>query len=147
MHDYTAKIWVTRNDVKVDRLSSAWLIRRFIDPRARFAFTCAKQYERREGEVRFDMYDGEFTHEGDRCTFEVLLHRFGLKDRGLERLGEIVHDIDLKEERYAHPETAGLAAVFTGLAASIPDDQARIDAASTLLDGLLAQLHATSERA
>ena len=147
MHDYTAMTWVTRNDVKVDRLTSAWLIRRFIDPRARFAFTREKHYERKEGEVRFDMYGGEFTHEGDRCTFEVLLHRFGLKDSGLERLGEIVHDIDLKEERYAHPETAGLAAVFTGLAASIPDDEARIDAASALLDGLLAQLRAASERA
>jgi len=147
MHGYTAMTWVTRSDVKVDRLTSAWLIRRFIDPRARFSFTREKHYPRKEGEVRFDMYDGEFTHEGDRCTFEVLLHRFGLTDTGLERLGEIVHDIDLKEDRYGHPETAGLAVVFAGLATSIPDDPSRIDAASALLDGLLEQLRGAAVRA
>jgi hypothetical protein len=147
MHEYTAMTWVTRADVKIDRLASAWLIRRFIDPRARFAFTREKRHARKEGEVRFDMYDGEFTHEGDLCTFEVLLRRFGLKDSGLERLGEIVHDIDLKEERYAHAETAGVAALVSGLASSIPDDEARIDAASPLLDGLLEQLRRAPVRA
>jgi hypothetical protein len=147
MHDYSGMTWVTRNDVKIDRLTSAWLIRRFIDPRARFAFTRDKQYASKEGEVRFDMYGGEFTHEGDRCTFEVLRERFALQDPGLTRLGEIVHDIDLKEDRYGHPETAGIAAVIFGLAKSIPDDVARIDAASTLLDGLLEQLRGAATRA
>jgi hypothetical protein len=146
MEHFRGRTWVTRTDVKIDRMTSAWLIRRFIDPQARFAFTRDKHYAGAQGELRFDMYGGEYTHEGDLCTFEVLLRRFELSDPGLARLGEIVHDVDLKEDRYCHPETAGIAAVLAGLAQGVPDDADRIAAASTMLDGLLGQLRAAAGR-
>src|SRR6185436_11101921 len=72
--------WVTRKGVFIDRIASAWLIRRFIDPDARFKFVAAQGYKPLEGELRFDMYRGEYTHEGDSCTFETLLRRFQLDD-------------------------------------------------------------------
>jgi hypothetical protein len=144
---YRSKTWVTRSNVKIDRMTSAWLIRRYIDPQARFAFTRDTSYAPKAGEMRFDMYAGEFTHEGDKCTFEVLLDRFALDDPGLRRLGQIVHDVDLKEARYEHPEAPGVAAVLSGLVTSIGEDEARIEAASTLLDGLVVQLRSAAVRA
>jgi hypothetical protein len=144
MEGYRDMTWVTRSNVKVDRMSSAWLIRRFIDPQARFAFTVDPHYPAQAREQRFDMYQGEFTHAGDLCTFEVLLRRFQLSEPALARLGEIVHDIDLKDARYGHPETPGIAAVMTALVRRIPDDLERIGTACTLLDGLLDQLRDTA---
>ncbi len=99
-------VWVTRQGVHVDRIASAWLIRRFIDPEARFKFVPAKGYVPEPGELRFDMFEAEFTHEGDRCTFEVLLARAGLADPALAAIGEIVHDIDLKDAKFGREETA-----------------------------------------
>src|SRR4051812_26743586 len=81
--------WVTRKGVHIDRIASAWLIRRFIDPEARFKFVPAKGYQPKQGELRFDMYEGEFTHEGDRCTFEVLRTHAGADDPALHAIGEI----------------------------------------------------------
>ena len=130
------RTWVTRRNPQVDRLASAWLIRRFIDPSARFKLVDPAGYDPEPGELRFDMFAGEYGHEGDRCTFETLLERFGLTDPGLQRLGEIVHDIDCKEARFGHPEGPGLAALVRGLAATHPDDTARIEAAMPLLEGL-----------
>ena len=89
------RVWVTRQGVYADRIASAWLIRRFIDPEARFKFVSGKGYRPQEGELRFDMFEAEFTHEGDKCTFEVLLERAGLKDSALRAIAEIIHDIDL----------------------------------------------------
>jgi hypothetical protein len=76
-------VWVTRREVQADRIGSAWLIRRFIDPQASFKFVRAKGYRPQPGELRFDMFEGEFTHEGDRCTFEVLLQMSGLGEPAL----------------------------------------------------------------
>ena len=90
------RTWVTRQGVHVDRIGSAWLIRRFIDPDARFKFVPGKGYRPDEGELRFDMFQAEFTHEGDKCTFEVLLDRAALKDSALRAIAEIIHDIDLR---------------------------------------------------
>ena len=132
-------VWVTRRGVKVDRICSAWLIRRFIDPRATFRFV-PPDAPAAPGEVRFDMFDGEFTHTGGRCTFEVLVHRAGLQDAGLGALAEIVHDLDCKDGRYGRPETAGVAAVIEGVAAAHPGDEDRLAAAFPLLDGLYAVL-------
>jgi hypothetical protein len=132
--------WVTRRNPRVDRLSSAWLIRRFIDPAARFELVDPADYEPGPGHLRFDMYAGEFGHEGDHCTFETLLARFGLDDPGLRRLGEVVHDIDCKESRFAHPETAGVAALVRGLVETQPEDAARIDAAMPLFESLYSSL-------
>jgi len=133
---YRAGTWVTRAGVHVDRMASAWLIRRFIDPEATFKFVTAKQYEPRDGEVRFDMFDAEFTHDGDRCTFEVLLDRTRLHDPALRAIAEVVHDIDLKEVKFERPETAGIAVLVASIAMSHREDEARIDRASQALDDL-----------
>jgi len=132
--------WVTRKGVHVDRMASAWLIRRFIDPEARFAFVAARGYRPRAGDRRFDMFEGEYTHEGDRCTFETLCARFALADRALAAIGQIVHDIDCKDERFGRPETEGIAAVIRGIALGVPDDPARLAAGGAVFDGLYEQL-------
>jgi hypothetical protein len=130
------RTWVTRSGVHVDRIASAWLIQRFIDPQARFQFVRGQEHAPAPGELRFDMFEGEFTHEGDRCTFEVLVRRFSLRDRALERIGEIVHDIDLKEARFKHPETAGVDHLVAGIAMRHPDDEARIRDGGAVLEAL-----------
>ena len=134
------RTWVTRAGVFVDRMASAWLIRRFIDPGASFAFVETVRHSPGPGEVRFDMFEGEYTHEGDRCTFEVLLDRFHLRDDALGTIGEIVHDIDLKDERYGRPETPGVAAVLAGIAATTRDDADRLTRGAALFDSLYATL-------
>jgi len=131
--DYT---WVTRNGIHVDRMASAWLIRRFIDAKARFKFVPAKGYKPQSRELRFDMFEAEFTHEGDRCTFEVLIRRFGLTDKALQTIAEIVHDIDLKDAKFARQETAGIDHLIAGIALGHKDDAARLERASAIFDGL-----------
>jgi hypothetical protein len=133
------KIWVTRAGVRVDRTASAWLIRRFVDPAAAFRFVDSRRHTPSAREVRFDMFGGEFTHEGDSCTFETLVRRLGLDAPGLGKLAEIVHDLDLKDDRYGHAETAGVGAMIDGLAATTSDDLERIEKARPLFDGLLAR--------
>jgi hypothetical protein len=132
--------WVTRSDVFIDRIASAWLIRRFIDPKARFKFTGAKSYAPRKNEVRFDMFEAEYTHEGGRCTFETLLERAGLKERALRTIGEIVHDIDCKDAKFGREETAGIAALIRGLVKAYPDDSVRLERGAAALDDLYAAL-------
>jgi hypothetical protein len=130
------RTWVTRSDVFVDRMASAWLIRRFVDPDARFRFVPGQNHRPAPGELRFDMFEGEFTHEGDRCTFEVLLERVGLQDAGLVQIGEIVHDIDLKDGKFGRPETPGVELLIAGIARSEPDDERRIERGAALFDSL-----------
>jgi hypothetical protein len=131
------RTWVTRKGVKVDRIASAWLIRRFIDPDAAFRFVDPKDYSHDSTETRFDMFDGEFTHEGDLCTFEVLLPAHGLSsDTALAAIAEIVHDIDLKETRYERPETAGLAKMIDGLCRQTQADELRLERGATLFESL-----------
>ena len=134
---FRGRVWVTRAKVHVDRMASAWLINRFIDPDASFVFTDDARRSPVPGGLRFDMYGGEFTHEGDLCTFEVLLRRFALSEPGLERVAQLVHDIDLKESRYAHAETSGVAASLDAIAEGAADDAARVAMAGTVFDGLL----------
>jgi hypothetical protein len=133
--DYRGRLWVTRTGIHVDRIASAWLIRRFVDPEARFRFVRSSDPVA-AGEVRFDMFEAEFTHEGDLCTFEVLLRRFRLTDRALARLGEIVHDIDLKDGKFAHPETPGFDHLIAGIAMRHKDDEARLRDGAAALEGL-----------
>ena len=128
------KVWVTRRDVHIDRIACAWLIRRFIDGAARFKFVAARDYEPAPGELRFDMFRGEFTHEGDRCTFEVMLERTGLGDPALRAIGEIVHDIDLKDAKFGREQTAGIADVIAGACLTQEDDLARIERGSAIFD-------------
>jgi hypothetical protein len=130
------RVWVTREGVQVDRIASAWLIRRFIDPGARFKFVPGTGYQPQSDELRFDMFEGEFTHIGDRCTFEVLLGHAGLDDPALKAIGEVIHDIDLKDDKYGREEVAGVRSLINGIAASGADDQQRLARGSALLDDL-----------
>jgi hypothetical protein len=138
--DMRGRTWVTRRDVYVDRIASAWLIRRFIDPKARFKFTASKTHHPKPGEVRFDMFEAEYTHEGDRCTFETLLERARLRDRALRAIGEIVHDIDCKDAKFGREEAPGVAALLRGLVKAYPDDATRLDRGATAFDDLYASL-------
>lgn len=130
------RVWVTRRGLKVDRIGSAWLIRRFIDPQANFRFVEPSTYQHAERELRFDMYEGEFTHEGGHCTFEVLMDRYGLRTEhpALIPIAEMIHDIDLKDGRYQRPETMGLARMLEGIYARFSDDDARLAQGSLVFD-------------
>ena len=128
--------WVTRTGVMVDRIASAWLIRRFIDRDARFRFTPGRGDRGRPGELRFDMAGGAFTHAGERCTFEVLLDRFGIHDSALHVMGEWVHDLDLEDGRFGHPETRGLGRAILGIALATREDLERLARGAVVLDGL-----------
>jgi hypothetical protein len=134
------RTWVTREGVHVDRIASAWLIRRFIDPKATFKFVPSRGYTPRAGELRFDMFKAEYTHEGDRCTFETLLARFGLGDRALAALGEIVHDIDCKDERFGRAETRGVATIVRGIVENNDTDADRVKRGEAVFDDLYASL-------
>jgi hypothetical protein len=130
------RTWVTRQGVYVDRIASAWLIRRFIDPDARFKFVAGKGYRPEPGELRFDMFEAEYTHEGERCTFQTLIARFGLRDSALTAIGEIVHDIDCKDEQFGRPETQGVARLLRGIADATAEDAERLERGGRLFDDL-----------
>ncbi len=130
------RTWVTRTGIHVDRIASAWLIRRSIDPDARFAFVAAKGYRPRPGELRFDMYEAEYTHEGDRCTFEVLLQRFGLRDPALAEIGEVVHDLDLGDGKFARADAEGIGRLVAGICLAHRDDETRLERGAAVLEDL-----------
>jgi hypothetical protein len=132
------RVWVTRQGLYVDRIASAWLIQRFIDPQARFKFVPAKGYVPQTDELRFDMFEAEFTHEGDRCTFEVLLARMGVSDPALTTISEIVHDIDLKDGKFGRDETSGIARLIEGISVLSKDDGERLERGVTIFDDLYA---------
>lgn len=130
------RTWVTRKGAQVDRIASAWLIRRFIDPAARFKFVLGNRYRPEPGELRFDMFEGEFTHEGDRCTFEVLVERLGLDDPALREVAEIVHDVDLKDEKFGRLEYIGVERLISGLTSAHAKDEDRLARGGALFDDL-----------
>jgi hypothetical protein len=132
------RVWVTRRDPHIDRLATAWLIRRFVDPAARFRFVDRTGGPTRPGERSFDMTGADFTHEGDRCSFETVRARLGLTDPALGHLAEIVHDLDLKDGKFGRPDAAGVARMVDGLAHAHPDSHARVAAALPLFDALFA---------
>lgn len=139
------KTWVTRKGIHIDRMATAWAIRRFIDPEAKIKFVPAKGYEPLAGELRFDMFEAEFTHEGDRCSLEVLLERTGIRDPGLIRIAEIVHDIDLKDLKFGRQETAGIEQVIAGIAMAHKDDEVRLARGSAVFDDLYEYLKRKSD--
>ncbi len=130
------RTWVTRKGVFVDRIACAWLIRRFIDPDAHFKFTSGKGYRPRTGELRFDMFEGEFTHEGDLCSFQVIVKRYLSGDPALVELGKIVHDLDMKDARFKSPESPGISALLEGLASAHKSDEARLERGSAIFENL-----------
>jgi hypothetical protein len=120
---YRGRLWVTRPRPGVDRMSSAWLIRRFIDPQARFGFAVESNAAPSDG-VPFDMFGVEFSHQGDRCTFETLCAVFGLRQPAIERIAAVVHDLDLKDDRFRAPEAPTIGGLIDGLQLAHTDDQA-----------------------
>lgn len=121
--DYQGRLWVTRKRPFIDRMASAWLIRKFIDRAAVFAFMDEKDMEpSAKHYIAFDVRGGEFTHTGDLCTFEVLIKSFGLKDKALRKIAEIVHDLDMKDEKYDAAEAKGLEDILTGIRMTTKDD-------------------------
>ena len=133
--DYVGRTWATRPRPGVDRMASAWLIARFIDPKARFVFAASPDRVPR-GALPFDMFGVEFTHHGDRCTFETLCAMFGIEDPSVGRIATIVHDLDLKDDRYGAPEAATLGALIDGLRQSTADDATLLTQGMSLFESL-----------
>jgi len=120
--NYRGKTWLTRPRPEIDRVGSAWLIRRFIDPRAKFVFAATVPSNREI--IPFDMVDVEFSHHGDCCTFETLIRRFGIEDKAVRKIGEMIHDADLEDEKFQRSECIGIDRVLKGWAKSgMSDDQ------------------------
>ena len=130
--------WVTRKGLHVDRLACAWVVRRFVDPSATFRFVASSDTASSPGEIRFDMPGAAVTHEEGRCSVESLVLLAGVKDAAVRRIAEIVHDIDLKDGRYRHPETAGFEQLLVGTIVSQSSDQDRLEHGLALFDALYA---------
>jgi hypothetical protein len=128
IEDYQSKIWVSRKRPFVDRMASAWLIRRFIDRAARFNLADEKVLAQiGQGGVTFDVTGGVFTHVGDLCTFEVLIKSFGLKDKALRKIAEIVHELDIKDDKYSNPEAQGVENILSGIRKTAKNDMERLE--------------------
>ena len=138
------RLWATRPRPHIDRLASAWLIKRFIDPEARFL--CAPPAEFPAEALPFDVVGAEFGHQGEDCTFETLLRRSRLDDPRIEALAEIVHEADLRDGKFERPETDGVDLAVRGLAATIKDDEALMAQGLALFDALYAALEAPARR-
>ncbi len=123
LQHYQEKNWATRKNPFVDRMASAWLIKRFIDPKATFTFIDERDIGSLDNTaLAFDMRGAEFTHVGDLCTFEVLVKSFGIKDKAVKKIAEIVHDLDVKDEKYGKPETAGVEEILAGIRKTAKSD-------------------------
>jgi len=134
---YQGRTWVTRNNIHVDRIASAWLIQRFIDDKAKFKYVPGTGYQAKGNEVTFDMFEADFTHVSDRCTFEVLIERFEIRQPGISAIAEIVHDIDVKDNKFGRAEAAGIASLLAGLALGYREDERRLEFGSQVFDLLL----------
>ena len=130
--------WVTRPRPHIDRIASAWLIRRFHDPDAKFEFADAADAARKG--IPFDVLGAEFGHRGDDCTFETLVKRFGIKDRRVRVIAEIVHEADLHDGKFTRNEAAGVDLAINGLVEAVPDDHDLLARGTALFDGLYAVL-------
>lgn len=136
--DFQGKTWMTRPRPYIDRIATAWTISRFIDPKARFAF--AEDHAQEADAIPYDYVDADLSHQGEDCTLETVLHRFGLDDKRLAAVGEIVHDIDLKDVKFNRREAAGLETILKGLTAAQTQDQALLHKGFALFDNLYAGL-------
>jgi len=130
--NFQDKTWVTRPRPEIDRVASAWLIRRFIDPKARFAFARVAA----ASALPFDFPEGEFSHHGEDCSFETLLKRFGLTEKSLRQIGEMVHDADLEDEKFGRTECVGLDRMFKGWAKQGVSDEEILIRGFECFDGL-----------
>jgi hypothetical protein len=136
--DYRGRTWVTRPRPEIDRAGSAWLIRKFIDPKAKFIF--AKRIPANGRAVSFDTLDAEFSHHGEDCTFETLLKRFRIQDKAAHEIGEMIHDADLDDEKFRRTECIGIDRVLKGWAREGISDQEILRRGLQCFDGLYAFL-------
>lgn len=132
--DYQGKIWVTRPRPGIDRSACAWLIRRFIDGKARFVF--AEDGEAPSSAIPFDMYDGGFGHRGEGCTFETLRKEFGIRDSEVRTIGEMVHDADLDDGKYGRKEAFGIDEVLKGWGRKGMPDKEILERGMDMIEGL-----------
>ena len=133
--------WVTRPRPHIDRIGSAWLIRRFVDPAAQFLFARPEEFP--PDAIPFDALGAPFGHQGEDCTFETLVKRCRLRDRRLARLAEIVHEVDLRDQKFRREEARGIDLALRGLLAVVKDDHEVLAYGLTLFDGLYAALGET----
>ena len=119
--DYRGRTWVTRPRPEIDRVGSAWLIRKFIDPKAKFIF--AKKIPANGRVVSFDMLEADFSHQGDDCTFETLVKRFRIQDTIVGKMSEMIHDADLDDDKFERAECIGIDRVLKGWAREGISDQ------------------------
>jgi hypothetical protein len=136
--DYRGRTWVTRPRPEIDRVGSVWLIRKFIDPKAKFIF--AKKIPANSRAVSFDMLDAEFSHHGDDCTFETLVKRFRIQDKIIHKIGEMIHDADLDDDKFERTECIGIDRVLKGWAKEGISDQEILRRGSQCFDALHAFL-------
>jgi hypothetical protein len=132
-------LWATRRGCHVDRTACVWLIRRFVDPQAAFAFF-GDPAEAPEGAELFDVAGARLSHRGEDCSFETFLKEYELEDPLLQEIAEIVHDADLMDEKYGRPESDGLDAIIRGMQLVLSDDKTLTGYTDTVFDGLCAYL-------
>jgi hypothetical protein len=135
---YRGRKWVTRPRPGVDRVMSAWLIRKLIDPKARFVF--ANEGPRPSDAVPFDMYEGGFGHRGEDCTFETLTKAFRIRDKRVGSMGQIVHDADLFDEKFGRKEGFGVDEIMKGWARQGISDRELLERGIQLTEGLFQSL-------
>jgi hypothetical protein len=139
--EYRDRVWMTRKNPFVDRMASAWLIRRFIDPGARFEFLEeGRMPAETPGAVSFDVPGGDFSHHRDRCTFEVLAEAFGLRGKVLRKMAEVVHELDLKDGKFANPQASGVETILLGIRKTAKDDAAALEEGIAVFARLYAAL-------
>ena len=132
--NFQKKVWATRERIHIDRLCSAWLIWRFIDPQATFVF--ASENKLPKGAIAFDVLGAEFSHHGEDCTFETLTKSFQIQDPAIRTIGEMIHDVDLNDHKFGRQEGPGLDAIIRALSASAADDHEALRKGSIFLDAL-----------
>jgi len=137
IEDYRGRKWVTRPHPEIDRVGSAWLIHRFIDAGAKFVFanTPAEFPEA----IPYDMFEVEFSHHGDRCTFETLVERFGIRDKAVLPIAQLIHDADVEDDKFHQVEGFGVEQIFKGWAKQGLSDQEILSKGFECFDGLYAQ--------
>lgn len=142
VEDFQGKTWVTRAFPFVDRMACAWLIHKYIDSTATFEFRKEEDMEdievTRAHTVAFDVKGGEFAHCGNLCTFEVFIKSFGLKDKALSKIAKIVHEIDIRDDKYRNTESTGVEEILSGIRKTAKDDQDAIDKAFMVFEMLYA---------
>jgi hypothetical protein len=138
VEDYRSKLWITRPRPEIDRVGSAWLIRKFIDPNAKFVF--ANSSSETPGAIPYDMFEVEFSHHGNCCTFETFVERFGIRDRAVRRLAELIHDADLEDDKFHRLEGFGVELMFKGFAKQGLADHEILSKGFECFDALYAQL-------